>query len=63
MEIALVSALAQYEDLFLSRKQLTGYIRKYNNYEMSITERKKLLINSLHELKRFGDFIKVNPFY
>ena len=58
MDISLISALAQYEGLLLTRKELSNYVRLVNNFEMPISKRKKLLLEDLDELKNFGDFIK-----
>ncbi len=58
MDVSLISALAQYEGLLLTRQELSDYIRLFNEFEMPISKRKKLLLEDLGELKRFGNFIK-----
>jgi len=60
MDVSIISALAQYEGLLISRRDLADYVRIFNNFEMPIAKRKKLILNETEELKRFGKFIKVN---
>lgn len=62
MDTAIVSALIQYEDTQISRRQLSNGVREFNDFEMGIRARKKLILNNLSELKRFATFMKDNNY-
>ena len=58
MDTAIVSALIQYEDTQIS----SNGVREFNDFEMGIRARKKLILNNLSELKRFATFMKDNNY-